>query len=62
MHSNINRAFNEFFKNYVANFANELKNKFIEKNHFWLLKKQNDYEITENTCENYKKKLRKNKN
>ena len=60
MHLNIDRALNEFFKKYIANFANESESKFI-KNFFWLLKKQNDCKVTENTCENDKKKLRKNK-
>ena len=31
VHLNIDRAFNEFFKNYVANFINELENKFIKE-------------------------------
>ena len=61
VHSNIDRAFNEFFKDYIADFANESENKLIKKKHFWLLKEQNDCEVAESTCENYKKKLRKNK-
>ena len=61
VHLNIDRAFNEFFKNYVADFANEFKNKLIKKEHFWLLKEQSDCEITKNICENCKKKLWKNK-
>ena len=31
MHSNIDRALNELFKNYITNFANELENRFIKK-------------------------------
>ena len=34
VHLNINCAFNELFKNYVADFANESENKFIKKNIF----------------------------
>ena len=34
VHLNIDRALNEFFKNYVTNFANEFENKFIKKNIF----------------------------
>ena len=61
VHLNIDYVFNEFFKNYVADFANEFKNKLIKKKYFWLLKKQNDCEVAESTCKNYEKKLRKNK-
>ena len=39
---NIDRAFNELSKNYVADFANEFESKFIKKKYFLLLKKQND--------------------
>ena len=39
VHLNIDRAFNEFFKNYVANFANEFKNKFIKKKTFLIIEK-----------------------
>ena len=31
VHSNIDRAFNELFKNHVTNFANEFKNKLIKR-------------------------------
>ena len=31
VHLNIDRAFNELFKNYVANFANEFESKFIKR-------------------------------
>ena len=34
VHSNTDRAFNEFFKNYVADFANEFENKFIKRKTF----------------------------
>ena len=34
VHLNIKRAFNELFKNYVADFANEFKNRFIKKKTF----------------------------
>ena len=34
VHLNINRAFNKLFKNYVVNFVNESKNKFIKENYF----------------------------
>ena len=34
VHLNIDRAFNELFKNYIINFANEFENKFIKKKHF----------------------------
>ena len=61
VHLNIDRVLNELFKIYVANFANEFKNKFIKKKHFWLLKEQNDCEVTKSICENCEKKLRKNK-
>ena len=61
VHLNIDCAFNEFLKNYVADFANEFKNKFIKKKTFLIIEKQNDCEVTKSTCENYKKKLRKNK-
>ena len=39
VHLNIDRAFNELFKNYVANFANEFKNKFIKKKTFLIIKR-----------------------
>ena len=39
MHLNINRAFNKFFKNYIANFANESENKFIKKKTFLIIEK-----------------------
>ena len=31
VHLNIDRAFNELFKNYVTDFANEFENKFIKR-------------------------------
>ena len=34
VHSSIDRAFNELFKNYVADFANELENRLIKKKTF----------------------------
>ena len=34
MHLNIKRALNKLFKNYVTNFANKLKNRFIKKKIF----------------------------
>ena len=37
VHLSIDRKFNEFFKNYVADFANEFKNRLIKK-HSLLLK------------------------
>ena len=39
MHLNIDRAFNEFFKNYVINFANEFENKFIKEKTFLIIKR-----------------------
>ena len=39
VHLNIDRAFNEFFKNYVADFANEFENKFIKKKTFLIIEK-----------------------
>ena len=39
VHLNINRTFNELFKSYVADFANESKNKFIKKKIFLIIKK-----------------------
>ena len=39
MHLNIDRAFNEFFKNYVTNFANEFENIFIKKKTFLIIEK-----------------------
>ena len=39
VHSNIDCAFNELFKNYVANFANESENKFIKKKTFLIIEK-----------------------
>ena len=39
MHSNIDRAFNELFKNYIANFANEFENRFIKKETFFVIEK-----------------------
>ena len=39
VHSNIDRAFNEFFKNYVADFANESENRFIKKKTFLIIEK-----------------------
>ena len=61
VHSNIDRIFNELFKNYVADFANAFENRFIKKRHFLLLKERSDCEIIKSTCENCKKKLQKNK-
>ena len=39
VHLNIDRALNELFKNYVANFANESENKFIKKKTFLIIKR-----------------------
>ena len=39
VHLNIERAFNELFKNYVANFANEFENKFIKKETFLIIER-----------------------
>ena len=39
VHLNIDRAFNEFFKNYIANFANKSENKHIKKKTFLIIKK-----------------------
>ena len=39
VHLNINRAFNEFLKNYIANFANKSENKFIKKKIFLIIKR-----------------------
>ena len=39
VHSNIDRAFNELFKNYVADFANEFENKFIKKKTSLIIKR-----------------------
>ena len=39
VHLNIDRVFNELFKNYVADFANEFENKFIKKKTFLIIKR-----------------------
>ena len=39
VHLNIDRAFNELFKNYVANFANEFENKLIKKKIFLIIER-----------------------
>ena len=39
VHLNIDRAFNEFFKNYVANFVNEFESKFIKRKTFLIIKR-----------------------
>ena len=39
VHLSIERAFNEFFKNYVADFANEFENKFIKKKTFLIIER-----------------------
>ena len=39
VHLNIDRVFNELFKSYVANFANEFENKFIKKKTFLIIEK-----------------------
>ena len=39
VHLNNNRAFNEFLKNYVADFANKFKNKFIKKKTFLIIER-----------------------
>ena len=39
VHSSIDRAFNEFFKSYVANFANEPKNKLIKRKTFLIIER-----------------------
>ena len=39
VHLNINRAFNELFKNYVAKFANESENRLIKKETFLIIER-----------------------
>ena len=39
VHLNIDRTLNELFKSYVANFANELKNKLIKKETFLIIER-----------------------
>ena len=39
VHLNIDRAFNELFKNYVADFANEFENRFIKKKTFLIIER-----------------------
>ena len=39
VHLNIDRAFNEFFKDYVADFANEFKSKLIKKKTFLIIER-----------------------
>ena len=39
VYSNINRALNKLFKNYVADFANESENKFIKKKTFLIIER-----------------------
>ena len=39
VHSSIDRAFNKFFKSYVADFANESENKFIKKKTFLIIER-----------------------
>ena len=39
VHSSIDYAFNELFKNYVANFANEFENKFIKEKTLLIIKR-----------------------
>ena len=39
IHLNINCAFNELFKNYVANFANKSENKFIKEKIFLIIER-----------------------
>ena len=39
VHLNIDRAFNELFKNYIANFANGLENKFIKRKTFLIIER-----------------------
>ena len=39
MHLNVNRALNEFFKNYIINVANEFENKFIKKKAFLIIER-----------------------
>ena len=39
VHSNIDRALNELFKNYVANFANKFENKFIKEKTFLIIER-----------------------
>ena len=39
VHLNIDRAFNELFKNYVTNFANESENKLIKKEIFLIIER-----------------------
>ena len=36
---NIDRAFNELFKNYIINFTNEFENKFIKRKIFLIIEK-----------------------
>ena len=39
VHLNIDRALNELFKNYVADFANEFKDRFIKEKTFLIIKR-----------------------
>ena len=39
VHLSIDYAFNEFFKNYVADFANEFESKFIKKKTFLIIER-----------------------
>ena len=39
VHLNIDRAFNKLFKNYVADFANEFKNRFIKREIFFVIER-----------------------
>ena len=39
VHSSIDRAFNELFKNYVADFANESESRFIKKKIFLVIER-----------------------
>ena len=39
VHLSIDRALNELFQNYVANFANEFKNRFIKEKIFFIIKR-----------------------
>ena len=39
VHLNIDHAFNELFKNYIINFANEFESKFIKKKTFLIIER-----------------------
>ena len=39
VHSNIDRAFNKLFKNYVADFANEFENRLIKRETLFIIER-----------------------